>query len=572
VWGWGQYSSDYGTTIRLQFSGYLTTAGNCQKLSNTHIRCQVPAGTQGRLELQATVTPSTKQVSIVAVSLPSWASFVPASGLGTVSSFCTFTPPGGSAGQTYRLIFRASVLGTLLQVDLTVTLEVSGGGVPTPELVPSTGAYGPHDGVTDGIGRFSISVPWPSNTTITGRLTECTKRVLPQYPLSVTLVPKWGAIRSLQDIGAVRVAVQDYDEAIITQLRLSSSMDLRGRTTGIVELGDVCLLPEVEPIQPTESISGTTDTDGKFSVALPFPGTAVEGRLTECTKRALPNQDFSVSLIPKRDGIASAADISEFTILVSGYEERTIATFNRISIFGLTSYLLEDICLIPLPPVVEEPPIEGQESVPAKEVDCESWCEDYFGEGEGIKEIGVNGITFSDKEKYTECCYRMFEEAWPESEEEKEIKQRVKEATGEEIKTMRDRVITFCEAPNVRPGDRITFEADIRPPYCLSYVEWYVTCNELLAADSTLWHPRLERLLVRRGLSYTLSGRDTHYLWHRVRGKPEQDIGSDAILEVHCYAFWCGDTSGWGGRQTQLIIGPLVQYPPDCKIPELETL
>lgn len=370
LWGWGQYSSDYGTTIRLQFSGRLTTAGSCQKLSNTHIRCEVPAETQGRLELQATVTPSTKQVTIAAVSRPSWASFVPASGLGTASSFCTFTPPAGSAGQTYRLIFRASVLGTLLQVDLTVTLEVSRGTIPAPEPVPSTGTSGPYGGVTDGSGRFSISIPWPSNTTIAGRLTECTKRVLPHHPLSVTLIPKRAGIGSMQDIGGVRVAARGYDEQVISQLRLSSSMDLWGRTSATVELGDVCLQSQQMPISPLGPMSGRTDSNARFTVSLPLPNTTLDGRLTECGQVPLPNQDFEVSLIPKADAVLSLDDIEGFAFVVPGYEEETVPIVSRFSLFDVTSAWVGDVCLEDIPEgIYLEPGIVdiGDEKCPCAE-------------------------------------------------------------------------------------------------------------------------------------------------------------------------------------------------------------
>jgi hypothetical protein len=112
------------TTISLRLSGHLTAAGSCQQLSDTHINCQIPAEAQGRLQLQATVSPSTSQVSVTAVSVPSWASFSPTTASGIATTTCTFTPPASVSGTSTQLVFRANVLGTPLTEDLTVTLDV----------------------------------------------------------------------------------------------------------------------------------------------------------------------------------------------------------------------------------------------------------------------------------------------------------------------------------------------------------------------------------------------------------------------------------------------------------------
>ena len=92
--GWAaQYEGEgeYGG-VSLHFTGHVTTAGSCQQLAQNLIRCQVPAGSQGTINLTATVTPSSYTVAISAISLPSWASFRPVTMYGTATTSCTFSP------------------------------------------------------------------------------------------------------------------------------------------------------------------------------------------------------------------------------------------------------------------------------------------------------------------------------------------------------------------------------------------------------------------------------------------------------------------------------------------------
>lgn len=340
---WGQDTSQYGGQVRLEFYGEVQSYGQCQRLAQNIIACQVPTGSQGQIKLRASVSPSALMVLIDAVSLPGWASFSPASGFGTAVSSCTFLPSATSVGQTFQMVFRAKTSTYGLSTDFTVILEVIGG---RPE---STGqGYGPYPGVTDEGGHFSIPIFLP-NTYVTGRATVCGKRPLLGASVSVTLVPKPGVsvIRALVDIGGVRVSSPGYGEQVMTQLRFASSMDISGRTFTTVELGDVCLMPT---IVTTEPLSVTSDEEGKFSLSLPFPNTVAEGRLTECGERPLPNQPFSITPLPKGDVITSPEDIGGFTVSMPGYEEKTITKVNRFSVFGLTSYLLGDVCLKPLPP------------------------------------------------------------------------------------------------------------------------------------------------------------------------------------------------------------------------------
>ncbi len=353
VFGWAQYTGEYGTKVSLRFSGQARTVGQCQQIAQNLIRCQVPAGSQGQIQLQANATPA-RAVNISAVSLPtSWPSFQVASGWGTTTATYTFTLPPGNAGRRYELRFQAWTAG-VPSLELRVILDIVARITPTPPPTePAEPTYAPFSGTTDASGRFEVPTPTLPHTSVTGQLTECGRRSLAGVTVAVALVPKPGVrvIRAVGDIGAVRVSSPGYGETVITELRFASSMDIYGRTYTTVDVGRVCLRPSLPPIRPTqpviptEPITGTTDEEGKISVPLPFPSTTVSGRLTECGQRPLPNQPFSITLVPKGEVIASPEDIGGFTISVPGYEEKTITGFSRFSILGMTSYGLGDVCL-----------------------------------------------------------------------------------------------------------------------------------------------------------------------------------------------------------------------------------
>ncbi|RLE38599.1 hypothetical protein DRJ23_04550 [Candidatus Acetothermia bacterium] len=93
------------------------------------------------------------------------------------------------------------------------------------------------------------------------------------------------------------------------------------------------LLPSTTEV-PTGAVSGTTDEDGKFKLAL-SPTTTVAGRLTKCEDGSpLPNLPFQMA---KTD--------AGFSLFASGYEEEDVTKFSKFSIMGLTSYDLGDVCL-----------------------------------------------------------------------------------------------------------------------------------------------------------------------------------------------------------------------------------
>jgi hypothetical protein len=326
--GWAQYGPGeiYYGGIRLQFSGQVRVAGTCSspiQLASgvSQIQCQVPEGVAGTIELTATRTPA-GAVNIRVESVPSgWPNSLwvqqlgqwvdsrssAASGWGTITAQYRFTPPVGSAGRQFTLRFKAWTAGVPGELELRVILDVVRAVTPPPTTPPS---YGPFTGTTDETGRFEVPIPTLPNTSVTGQLTECTVKPLPNRQVSVTLVPKPGVttISRIDQIGAVRVSSPGYGEVEITQLGLASSMDMFGRVYATVNVGTVCLRPTgpTQPVTPTAPINGKTDSEGKFSVPLPWPGTTVSGQLTECTVKPLPNQEFTLTLVPKGETLAYA--------------------------------------------------------------------------------------------------------------------------------------------------------------------------------------------------------------------------------------------------------------------------
>jgi len=372
--GWAQTYGPgeiYYGGIRLQFSGQVLVAGTCSAPVQlapgvSQIQCQVPEGVAGTIELTATRTPA-GAVNVRAERVPfGWPNSLwtqqlgqwvdsrssVASGWGTITAQYRFAPPAGSAGRQVELRFKAWTAGVIGELELRVILDIVRGVTPTPPPTELTTppTYGPFTGTTDGTGRFEVPIPTLPNTAMTGKLTECTVKILPNREVSVTLVPKTGitTISRADQIGAVRVSSPGYGEVAITELRLLSSMDMFGRVYTTVDVGTVCLrlTGPAQPVTPTAPISGKTDAEGKFTVSLPWPGTTVSGRLTECTVKPLPNQEFTLTLVPKGETIASPEDIAGFTFSVHGYRETTATKFSRLSLFGLTSYLLGDVCLL----------------------------------------------------------------------------------------------------------------------------------------------------------------------------------------------------------------------------------
>ncbi len=402
--GWAQTYGPgeiYYGGIRLQFSGQMVVAGTCSPAVQpapgvSQIQCQVPEGVAGTIDLTATRTPA-GAVNIRVESMPlGWPNSLwiqqlgqwvdsrsaVASGWGTVQAQYRFTPPTGTAGRRVELRFKAWTTGVIGELELRVILDIVRRVTPTPPPTEPTPppSYGPFTGTTDGAGRFEVPIPTLPNTSVAGQLTECTVKPLPNREVLVTLVPKTGitTISRADQIGAVRISSPGYGEVEITQLRLASSMDMFGRTYTTVDVGTVCLRPTAptEPITPTAPISGKTDSEGKFSVPLPWPGTMVSGRLTECTVKPLPNREFTLTLVPKGETVASPEDIAGFTFRVPGYRETTVTQFSKLTIFGFTWYDTGTVCLfsvgcpeIPLRVLTQNTKriTHGDPTVPARE-------------------------------------------------------------------------------------------------------------------------------------------------------------------------------------------------------------
>lgn len=334
--------------IHLQFSGQVQVMGACSgpyQLSPgvSEVRCEAQAGTSGRILFTATRTPA-GPVNIRAEALPSgWSAFSVASGWGTVTALYPFTVPS-TPGQSYLLRFKAWAAGVVGELEFRLSLTVR--ATPSePEPLPS---YGPFTGTTDASGRFEIPVPILPNVYVTGTLTECTMRVLPQAQVAVTLVPRSGVttIVRADQIGAVRVSSPGYSEAIVTQLQLLSAMDMFGRVSTTVGVGTVCLRPTAPTLTPTASIQSRTDSEGKFSVPLPWPGATVIGKLTICTITPIPNMDFTLTLVPRDEVLSGPEDIAGFMFNAPGYKPATVTQFSKLSFFGLTWYDTGPVCLL----------------------------------------------------------------------------------------------------------------------------------------------------------------------------------------------------------------------------------
>lgn len=93
---------------------------------------------------------------------------------------------------------------------------------------------------------------------------------------------------------------------------------------------------ETPAAEIAEGIGETTDSDGKFEVAIP-PASTVTGRLTECGGLLIADREFRVT--PAADG---------YEIAVSGFEPVIAQPVSKISLFGMESIDLGEICLEPV--------------------------------------------------------------------------------------------------------------------------------------------------------------------------------------------------------------------------------
>ena len=263
LYGMAQYGPGEGGYggVSLRFQGRLLTQGTCYQPAENILRCQIPEGSPGVLELVAERTP-VGPVNVRLVSAPAgWPSFPVTSGWGTVRAPYRFTIPPGTAGSQFELLFEAWTAGIPYPLQLQVILEVVSVQPPTEPEYPPPGY------VTDSQGGFSVPVEELPDTVVSGTLTRCGIQPLPGVPVSVELIPKEGRqwIRNLGDIGAVRVSSPGYGEAVVSEFRLLSSMDITGRVQRTIDVGTVCLTPP--------------ETTLPFPIPIPSP--FVQGPTTE---------------------------------------------------------------------------------------------------------------------------------------------------------------------------------------------------------------------------------------------------------------------------------------------------
>ncbi len=216
------------TQVRLQFSGHLTTGGgSCQRVSQDRLRCLVEAGSTTTLTLTAAVTPPQNSVSIGGVGAPpSWVAFHPVSGYGTVETQAVLRPPAAAAGQSVVLTFRATTVYGL-HVDLVVELVIQRAAGGDDGERPGER----YSGTTDEEGEFEV--PLGDAGAVSGRLTECGQRALPDQPFTV-----------VQTDEGFTFGAAGYLDALVTEY---SSLTIPFLNVTVYDVGSVCMRPAGTP-------------------------------------------------------------------------------------------------------------------------------------------------------------------------------------------------------------------------------------------------------------------------------------------------------------------------------------
>ncbi len=282
-----------------------------------------------------------------------------------------FFPPGG-AGRREVALSRVALdpYGIVVVYDEDpITVEF----VEEDEPVngPVTGS-----GQTDGEGRFTLALD--PKLTLTGQLTECTVRPIPNALFAVGLWPRgetfglWprGETFTIEDLRGVTFSVPGYEDLTVTEFTLHMT-ELEDEAT---ETGDEALQGEIPVLVPFTGLNGQyavridvgvlcltrddrevrvrggTDRDGEFAVAL-GPTMTISGFLADCRQRSLDllsNQEFEIYLHPRGESF-SLEDLGGFTFYVSGYEPVTVTeedpTFYRSHAAGVTDYNVDYVCL-----------------------------------------------------------------------------------------------------------------------------------------------------------------------------------------------------------------------------------
>jgi|GEM_PF-2670470 len=208
----------------------------------------------------------------------------------------------------------------------TTHFMVDVGTVSLPALTCQ--AQGGIGGTTDSAGNFRVNVG--SGTTISGRLTECTVKPLPNQ--TFTVVPKFSG----GELDELKFVVPGYADTTVT--KAVSVVHLGAMK--YINLGDVCMLPKApDSAKPDAGITGKTDSNGAFTSTIK-PGTTVSGRLTVCTVTPIDDELYTVTPEYGADGAITA-----FRFSVSGYADTTVTEFSTSSFFGLfTAYDVGDVC------------------------------------------------------------------------------------------------------------------------------------------------------------------------------------------------------------------------------------
>jgi hypothetical protein len=185
---------------------------------------------------------------------------------------------------------------------------------PACQTQPRDGAI---TGRTDGEGKFTVNVG--SGTTVSGRLTECTVKPLPNQTFSVTPVFSEG------DLSVVRFVVPGYADTTVTK---ALSVFHLGAAT-YVNLGDVCLTLAAKPDLRLEDIclvAAPADAGKTFDDVNRWPFSELDERLhPESPKPSpLPTRylvGVRLDVVNDGDGPVRELPVVELVVLDSGGRE-----------------------------------------------------------------------------------------------------------------------------------------------------------------------------------------------------------------------------------------------------------
>ncbi len=145
--------------------------------------------------------------------------------------------------------------------------------------------------------------------------------------------------------------VTDWELSVTVVVSTPGRYDIVVVHNGIPICGLEAVAIEGEGMLPTiggpalQAIAGITDSEARFSVLLPMPGTTASGRLLDPSGSPLARQRFTLTPIARGPAISSPEDITGFVFAVPGFARTLVSKFSRFSLFGLTSFILGDVKL-----------------------------------------------------------------------------------------------------------------------------------------------------------------------------------------------------------------------------------